>query len=446
MVKKSVGLCKTTGHPARDSLHFLEPPQVQCYSPSAMPVDPHAKALFITICRNSPTALSCINRLTPDYLCFFLPEDQKETLESQLQPFITKMPQRWDWILTSDPDNFAASHQVLATKLPDLLTTWGIHRGELVVNFTEATPAMAAATALVTRPFTSRVVLLQEATPSTQESENIWDESNPWNEEAVQGRREAASTFNQGAFPTAAKQFRLIESMVSGSQKPLYHALANLADGYHDWECFHYKEAWDKLKTALKALELASVWGGPSGLTQVLGTVKANAGFLEKIVLDPQEVKTAVADDLLAHAKRRADRDHNYGVAVAVIIRALEAYGQLHLWKQFTLKTWDVQVEQLPQPLQELCRTSFLDDIDGKYKLPLYAQFQTLAELGHPLGKSFATEWPKMKSLLDATYHNVLGHGFQPPKAERFHQLYQVVLKLTDVNEGALPKFPIMTL
>ncbi len=411
-----------------------------------MPVDPHAKALFITISGSSTTALSCINRLTPDFLCFFLPETQKATVETRLQPFITKMPQRWDWVLTSDPHNFATSHQALATQLPDLLSTWGIHRGELVVDFTDATPAMAAATALVTRPFTSRMILLNEATGSSQNTEKFCDESNPWNEEAVQGRREAASTFNQGAFPTAAKQFRLIESMVSGSQKPLYHALANLADGYHDWECFHYKEAWDKLKTAFKALELASVWGGPSGLTQVLGAVKANAGFLERIVLDPQEVKAAVADDLLAHAKRRADRDHNYGVAVAVIIRALEAYGQHQLWKQFTLKTWDVQVEQLPQSLQESCRTSFLDDVDGKYKLPLLAQFHTLAELGHPLGKSFTTEWPKMKTLLDATYHNVLGHGFHTPKAERFHQLYQVVLKLTNVHEGSLPKFPTLTL
>jgi len=411
-----------------------------------MPVDTHAKALFITLSGDSAAALSCINRLTPEFLCFFLPDTQKETIETQLQPFITKMPQRWDWVLTADPHNFSTSHQALATHLPDLLMTWGIHRGELVVDFTNATPAMAAAAALVTRPFCSRTILLKEANPSSPETETLWDESNPWNEEAVQSRREAATIFNQGAFPTAAKQFRLIESMVSGGQKPLYHALADLADGYHEWECFHYKEAWDKLKTALKALELASIWGGPSGLSHMLGTVKSNSGFLERIVLDPQDVKASVADDLLAHAKRHAERDHNYGVGVAVIIRALEAYGQHQLWKQFTVKTWDVTVEQLPQSLQETCRTSFLDDVDGKYKLPLQAQFQALAELGHPLGQSFTAEWPKMKTLLDAAYHNVLGHGFQPPKAERFHQLYQLILKLTNVKESALPQFPIMKL
>lgn len=411
-----------------------------------MPLDPHAKALFITLSGNSASALSCINRLTPEFLCFFLPDTQKESIETQLQPYITNMPQRWDWVLTSDPDNFSASHQALATQLPDLLTTWGIHRGELVVDVTNATPAMAVATALVTRPFTSRIILLKEDSSSCQGAETLWDESNPWNEEAIQGRREAATTFNQGAFTTAWKQFRLLESMVSGSQKPLYHALADLADGYHDWECFHYKEAWDKLKTSLKALELASIWGGPSGLPHVLGAVKSNAGFLESIVLDPQEVKAAMADDLLAHAKRHADRDHNYGLGIAVIIRALEAYSQHQLWKQFHIKSWDVQVEQLPPSLQETCQTSFLDDVDGKYKLPLHAQLHTLAELGHPLGQRFTTEWPKMKTLLDAAYHNVLGHGFQPPKAERFHQLYQLVLKLTNVNESSLPKFPFMKL
>jgi len=202
-----------------------------------MPVDPHAKALFITLSGNSERALACINRLTPDFLCFFLPDTLKETVETQLQPFIAKMPQRWDWVLTQDPDNFSTAHLALATQLPDLLSTWGIHRGELVVDFSNATAAMAAAAALVTQPFTSRIVFLNANISPPKETGSLWEESNPWTEIAVHQRREAATSFNYGAFQTAAKQFRFIESMVSGGQKPLYHALADLADGYHDWDC-----------------------------------------------------------------------------------------------------------------------------------------------------------------------------------------------------------------
>src|SRR5438067_704286 len=90
-------------------------------------------------------------------------------------------------------------------------------------------------------------------------------------------KRWSRPLFNRGAFGPAASQFRQIEARVSGGQKPFYRALADLAEGYDLWERFHYRQAWDKLKTAVKALEMASVWGGPPGLNSVLPAVKQNA-------------------------------------------------------------------------------------------------------------------------------------------------------------------------
>ncbi len=259
-------------------------------------------------------------------------------------------------------------------------------------------------------------------------------------------RREACELFNRGAFSAAAVQFRLIESRVSGGQKPLYRALADLAEGYGLWERFQYRGAWDKLKTSLKALEMASVWGGPPGLQALMPAIKQNAGFLEKLVLDPQEVKEAVALDLLAHARRLASRDQHFEAAVAALLRALEAFAQHQLFKHYRVKTWDVRPEQLPEALQEPCRTCFMDDVDGKYKLPLYAQFRALAGLGSEMGQAFLAQWAKMKPLLDAANHAVLGHGFEPIKAERFHQLHEIVAKLTGVGDASLPKFPTLNL
>jgi hypothetical protein len=51
-----------------------------------------------------------------------------------------------------------------------------------------------------------------------------------------------------------------------------------------------------------------------------------------------------------------------------------------------------------------------------------------------------------MKPLLDAANHAVLGHGFEPVKAERFHQLYDIVIKLSGVSEASLPRFPTLNL
>ena len=120
------------------------------------------------------------------------------------------------------------------------------------------------------------------------------------------------------------------------------------------------------------------------------------------------------------------------------------AFAQLQLFKQHNIKTWDAQPEQLPHALQEICRTCYLEDIDGKYKLPLQAQFRVLAGLGDHMGQSFLREWPTMKPLLDAANQAVLGHGFEPVKAERVQQLYDVVMKLTGIQDNSLPKFPML--
>jgi hypothetical protein len=191
---------------------------------------------------------------------------------------------------------------------------------------------------------------------------------------------------------------------------------------------------------------MASVWGGPPGLKALLTGVKQNAGFLEKLVLDPNDVKEPLALDLLAHARRRAEVEHDYEAAMLVLVRGLEAFAQYQLFKHYKIKTWDVQPEQLPEALRETCRTCHLSDLDGKYKLPLHDQFRALAGLGSQMGQAYLAQWPKMKPLLDAASQAVLGHGFEPVKPERYHQLYEIVVKLSGVSDVSLPKFPVLNL
>ncbi len=420
-----------------------------------MSVEGPVKALLIAVSDDAPAAVFSINRLKPELLCFFVPESAKSLVETSVQPQIAQMPRRWDWVVTPDAHRFMACYQVLSRTLPDLLRTWDVHPGELVVDLTGTTPAMAAALSLASIASTSRAVALADVnivSPADGEAvtvegrERVWMQGNPWDEAAGLSRREGCDLFNRGAFAPASSLFRQIESRVSGGQKPLYRALADLAEGYGLWERFQYRQAWDKLKTSLKALDMASVWGGPAGLKGLVPSIKANAGFLEKLVLDPQEVKEAVAYDLLAHARRRADMDHNAEAAMDTLLRALEAFAQWQLFKQYKIKTWDVQPEQLPEALREPCRTCYLDDVDGKYKLPLQSQFRALAGLGDQMGQAFLAQWPKMKPLLDAANQAVLGHGFEPVKAERFQQLYEIVIKLTGVSETSLPRFPVLNL
>ena len=413
--------------------------------------DQPVKALVIALTGHAAAAVYSINRLQPDSLCFVLPEWAKSLVESEVQAKIEHLPRRWDWVILAQTGEFVSCYQALARTLPEMLRTWDVQPGELVIDVTGATPAMAGALTVVTMPMSSRIVSLVPAREGQEEDRIdiagepfVWTQVNPWDEAATVSRREGCELFNRKLFAAAAKLFREVEAKVSGGQKPLYRAFADLADGYDLWERFHYRQAWEKLKSAVKAFEMAALWGGPPGLTPLLPAIKANAGFLEKLVLDPAPVKDMQALDLLAHASRRLHGLHDSESAMVSLVRALEAFAQRQLFKQYQIKSWDVQPEQLPQALQEICRSCWLEDLDGKYKLPVQAQFRALAGLGDQMGQAFLREWPTLKPLLDAASHAVLGHGFEPVKAERVQQLFGVVVKLSGVSEATLPKFPVL--
>ena len=413
--------------------------------------DQPVKALVIALTGHAAAAVYSINRLQPDSLCFVLPEGAKSLVESEVQAKIEHLPRRWDWVILAQTGEFVSCYQALARTLPEMLRTWDVQPGELVIDVTGATPAMAGALTVVTMPMSSRIVSLVPAREGQEEDRIdiagelfIWTQVNPWDEAATVSRREGCELFNRKLFAAAAKLFREVEAKVSGGQKPLYRAFADLADGYDLWERLHYRQAWEKLKSAVKAFEMAALWGGPPGLTPLLPAIKANAGFLEKLVLDPAPVKDMQALDLLAHASRRLHGLHDSESAMVSLVRALEAFAQRQLFKQYQIKSWDIQPEQLPQALQEICRSCWLEDLDGKYKLPVQAQFRALAGLGDQMGQAFLREWPTLKPLLDAASHAVLGHGFEPVKAERVQQLFGVVVKLSGVSEATLPKFPVL--
>ena len=366
-------------------------------------------------------------------------------VESDIHPALSHIPQRWDWILTPDTKSFPACHKVLGQGLGPLLTTWNVTPGELAIDLTSASPAMASAMTLVGFPFSTKVLLTppdsSQKKPTASSSSPDTSE-NPWDMEAPRIRQEACELFNLGWHDAASRAFHTLERRVSGGLKPFYRALADIAQGYGLWEQFLYRPAWEKLKGGVKALELASVWGGPPGMDGIIKTLKANLRFLESLVLDVKEIKTSLPLDLLAWAKRRGDRGRELEMATRVLLRALEADAQIQLSEQYKLKSWDITVEHLPQEMQDTCRSRYLNEIDGKYRLPFQAQFQALAGLGDPMGQHFVADWPKMKSLFDAADHAVLGYGFESLKSEQFHQLFERTVKLAGIAVSDLPAFP----
>jgi CRISPR-associated protein (TIGR02710 family) len=405
------------------------------------------KALLLAVQTNPAPAIAILQQLNPEMVCFFLEESCQQVVESDIHPALSHMPKRWDWILTTNPASFPTCHKALGQALGPLLGQWNILPGELAIDLTSATPAMASAMTLVGFPFSNQVFLTPDFAPTEETvgaSKQPGTSENPWDEEAPRIRQDACHAFNQGWYEASAHAFRTLEHRVSGGSKPLYRAMVDIGQGYGLWDQLQYRPAWEKLKSGIKALELASVWGGPPGMDRIIKSLKDNLRFLESLALDAKEIKRSLALDLLACAKRRGDRGRDLEMGTRVLIRGLEAATQYQLSAQYHMKSWDITIEQLPNDMQATCRTCHLNDIDGKYRLPLLAQFQALAGLDDPMGQRFKKEWPKIKSLFDAADHAVLGYGFESLKAERFHQLFEATLKLTGIAVSELPVFPAL--
>ena len=112
----------------------------------------------------------------------------------------------------ADATEFPSIYQTIARSLPDLLRTWEIQPGELVVDLSGATPAMAGALTLVALPWTSRVVELAQARDGQEDDRVelgpktlVWTQSNPWDEQATVSRREGCELFNRGLFHATVK-------------------------------------------------------------------------------------------------------------------------------------------------------------------------------------------------------------------------------------------------
>ena len=158
-----------------------------------MAQDQSVKALVIALTDHAAAAVYSINRLQPDSLCFVLPEGAKSLVESEVQPKIEHMPRRWDWVVLTETNEFVGCYQTLARTLPEMLRTWEVQPGELVVDMTGATPAMAGALTLATMSISSRIVSLVRRERGRMRTGSIYLGSRSYGRRGIRGMRQRLS-------------------------------------------------------------------------------------------------------------------------------------------------------------------------------------------------------------------------------------------------------------
>lgn len=130
---------------------------------------------------------------------------------------------------------------------------------------------------------------------------------------------------------------------------------------------------------------------------------------------------------------------------MARLYRAIEVLAQTRLKEDFGVETSNVTIEKIPEKLREEFTVKYEDSKDQKIKIPLYASFQLLYELGSSLAKEFFKYYDKeIKPLLDIRNHSILAHGFNSVSEESFKKLFDSIMKFSGAKENDLPEFPVL--
>jgi CRISPR-associated protein (TIGR02710 family) len=393
----------------------------------------------------SPVVVS-LNQQKPEYICFFVSEESKKTLETEILPNLIFTPKHWDFVVTPTAEGLSESYRAISEGLPGILKKWGINYKDIMVDYTGGTKTMSAALVLGTIEYTSRYSYVG-GTERTKEGlgividgkERTLFHDNPWMELAFVERKRASILFNKGKYASAAELLKNIANKLPEKEGIFFKSFSGIVEGYDLWDRFKHKDAHIKIRKNLDTFKAYCYGSREDRLNKLVEHIKRNVEFLEKLITEKEDYYFY---DLIANAKRRADLEEKYDDAVARLYRAIEFLAQNRLNLKYSINTSNVDKETLPIALKDEYIKKYANN-EGKIEIPLYASYKLLKELKDEIGKKFMTQYERnLKYLLSLRNNSILAHGFNSISKNAYEKFYFSILEFVDIKEEALPNFP----
>ncbi|NES19150.1 MAG: TIGR02710 family CRISPR-associated protein [Symploca sp. SIO3E6] len=238
-------------------------------------------------------------------------------------------------------------------------------------------------------------------------------------------------------YPAAvAEQQRLLQSteLLPKTQQRIrdWHACCS---GLNAWDRFEHKEALQLLETQMKRPEIQQ-----RGI--FLRRVISSRGKIDKTFDSSSGTKGhdyEIVQDLLLNAERRAMQER-YDDAVGRLYRALELLAQIRLLTKHGIKTGDVDIQLLPESLQEEYEKMRLP-MKGKILLGLRNSYELLSKLpDDPLGQLYKKNANRIINALEARNNSLFAHGFQPIIDGDYQKVGGVIVNF--IKEGIAAVIP----
>ncbi|MDI6754788.1 MAG: TIGR02710 family CRISPR-associated CARF protein [Thermodesulfobacteriota bacterium] len=409
----------------------------------------HFKAMVVSVGGTPSPIIFSLNKSKPQYICFFISKQTKKMMEDEILPNLDFKPRHHDWIMTPNADLLSDCYSKLARDLPALLEKWEVESQDVCVDYTGGTKTMSAALVLATieKSCCYSYVGGDERSKGgvgvvLDGKERMWFLDNPWDQIATAEKKEVSILFNKARYASAAEVLERCISRVSKEQKPLFKSLREMVVGYDLWDRFKHSEA--KIHLFKSQEVMTAISSENREIKGLVNHLEANLLFLEKL-LKGEKPSSLYFRDILSNARRRAELEHKFDDAVARLYRGIEVLAQWELKASYDIDTSNVKAGSIPESLRQEFIIKYQSREDSRIRVPLYASFQLLRELGSDLARGFFRAYEMdLRPLLDIRNSSILAHGFIPVERKTYQRLWEAILQFSGTHEEDLPRFPFM--
>ncbi|MEH2051805.1 TIGR02710 family CRISPR-associated CARF protein [Nostoc sp.] len=432
-----------------------------------------SKILLITVGGSHQPIITAIRELQPDRIIFLCSDGSKSQVIGQGTPcevrrgteVVEKLPniptqiglgERFkvdkDLILIKEPDDLSECYlkassfiQNIQQELPD---------AQMMADYTGGTKSMSVGLAMAALDYQITVYVT-----TTVRTNIIKVERGELTGQASVAPVLAQRTIEQ-FLPIFLQQYnysaaiaqlrRLQSSMALPSEiRQQIQTLYACCSGLDAWDRFEHREALGLLELQMRHQEIRQ-------LAVFLKRVINSRGQIDQ-KFDSDDGTEGhgyeIVQDLLLNAERRAAQER-YDDAVGRLYRALELLAQIRLVKSYGIRTGDVDIQKLPESLQNQYeqKRSSVQGVKGKIKLSLISSYELLTKLPDDhIGKLYQESANKIMNALEVRNNSLFAHGFQAIISSDYQKVREVFVNFIEAAITAVipsklqlkpPQFP----
>jgi CRISPR-associated protein (TIGR02710 family) len=428
-----------------------------------------AKFLIVTVGGSSQPIVTAISSLKPNRVIFICSDGAKGSLsqvigegnpcELRTGGEVTKLPniptqarienifqKNRDLVLIQNPDDLSECYRLIAEKIRNLQQEFSDN--EILADYTGGTKTMSVALAIAALDYGLTVYITTNTTRQNLIAIERGERSRRVAVASVTVQRKIEQflplCLQQYNYPAAISELENLSQTIelSPEDSSRVQELLDLCSGFDAWDRFNHTESWYFLKAYLsnKYIREISLF-----LKRVMTSREEFAQAVDDNFSAPEKMKAhgyEIVEDQILNAERRAILQR-YDDAVARLYRALELLAQVRLWKEYKIKTGDLDIQKLPETIKakyEIMRSS-----NGKIQLALVNSYELLNELPNDaLGQLYQKNANAIKHTLQIRNYSILAHGLRPVSNIDYNQnLSKVIIPFIQSPHSQQPlQFP----